>query len=65
MYIPTDNELAKLAVAAENTEAVLHNMLDSENYSVEEDCELATKLLLANDKIITALCYFNIRKRTV
>lgn len=62
MYTPTDIELAKLATATENIEAVLHNMLNSEDYSVEEDCELATKLILANDKIITALTYFNIRK---
>ena len=62
MYIPTNIELAKLATAAENIEAVLHNMLNSEDYSVEEDCELATKLFSADDKIITALCYFNIRK---
>ena len=65
MYIPNDIELAKLTTATENVETVLHNMLNSKDYSVEEDCELATKLLLANDKIITALTYFNIRKRTV
>ena len=63
MYIPTDIELAKLATAAENIEAVFHNMLNSEDYSPEEDCELATKLILADDKIITTLTYFNIRKR--
>lgn len=62
MYIPTDVELAKLVTAAENVEAVLYNMLDSEDYSVEEDCELATKLLLARHKITTALSYCNIRK---
>lgn len=62
MYIPTDIELVKLATAAENVEAMLHNMLNNEDYSVEEDCELATKLFSANDKIITALHYFNIRK---
>lgn len=62
MYIPTDIELVKLATAAENIEAVFYNMLNSEDYSVEEDCELATKLISAEDKIITALHYFNIRK---
>lgn len=62
MYIPTDIELVKLATAAENVESMLHNMLNNEDYSVEEDCELATKLFSANDKIITALHYFNIRK---
>lgn len=62
MYIPNDDELAKLATAIENIKHFLYVMLNDENYTVENDCELATKILIANDKLLTALSHFNIRK---
>ena len=63
MYIPNDFELVKLATAIENIEDFLNKMLNDENYTVENDCELALKILFSNDKLHTALKYFNIRKR--
>ena len=62
MYIPNDFELVKLATAIENIEDFLNKMLNDEDYTVENDCELASKILFANDRLHTVLSHFNIRK---
>ena len=65
MYIPDDYKLSKLATAIENVDNIFNDMLDNDNYSVEEDCKLAGNLIIARDKLLTTLTYFNIRKRIV